>query len=47
VGASKKRKMLAQHAVQEEDRVVVLDELDEPELRTNARSSRSSKARAG
>lgn len=47
VGASKKRKMLAQSAVNENDRIVVLDELDESETRTTARASRSSKARSG
>ncbi|GAB7326890.1 hypothetical protein MBLNU13_g10811t1 [Cladosporium sp. NU13] len=46
VGASKKRKMLAQNTVNENDRIVVLDELDESENRTSARASRSSKARA-
>ena len=47
VGASKKRKMLAQNAVNENDRIVVLDELDEPESRNTTRASRSSKVRAG
>lgn len=46
VGASKKRKMLAPNTVNENDRIVVLDELDESENRTSARASRSSKARA-
>ncbi|KAM0708288.1 hypothetical protein Q7P35_004939 [Cladosporium inversicolor] len=47
VGASKKRKTLAQNAVNENDRIVVLDELDEPESRNTTRASRSSKVRAG
>ena len=47
VGASKKRKMIAQNAVNDNDRIVVLDELDETEGRSTTRASRSSKARAG
>lgn len=47
VGASKKRKMLAQNAANENDRIVVLDELDEAENRGTTRVIRSSKARAG
>lgn len=47
VGASKKRKMLAQNAANENDRIVVLDELDEAENRGTTRVNRSSKARAG
>jgi hypothetical protein len=44
IGANKKRKMLAQNAVKDDERIVVLDEPSEPET---TRASRSSRGKSG
>jgi hypothetical protein len=47
IGANKKRKMLAQNAVKDDDRIVVLDEPSESEAFSTVRASRSSRGRSG
>jgi hypothetical protein len=46
IGANKKRKLLSQNAVKDNERVVVVDEPSEPETFNTARASRSSKGRS-